>query len=325
MCRHLLTFAVALALLTPPSRLAAADSEPRLRFDPNSLEAMLPRIRDHVASDDWKKDGFSDKTLEAWLDKLIADLAKATEDKDLALPVRFADVKPAAGAARPQKALLFAKGGEDFNHVQNSIIFCDGNIKVPFAFNSVIVARGAVYVAHAQECVIISGSFVHVSHCDNGRRAAAAGEMMPRRSIILSRGMADISHATSCVLFAPLGIEVSHANGCLFINHAAPDARVIPGRQPNIRVIMPIPPLESIQLHPLGKQVDFLGVLDSDKGAVMRFDGKRYVTEQDAEIVDESGKPVEKLAGWKQAFVNSDVLVLSRGSFDTAIVSRRKR
>ncbi|MGI8979042.1 MAG: hypothetical protein ACR2FY_07440 [Pirellulaceae bacterium] len=290
---------------------------------------MLPRIRDYVANDDWKKEGFSDKALEAWLDKLIADLAKATEDKELALPVRFADGKPAAEGARPRNALLFTKGGEVHGHVQSSIIFCDGNIKVPFAFNSVIVARGVVYVAHAQECVIISGSFVHVSHCDTGRRAAAAGGAVggagPRRSIALSRGMTDLSHATTCVLFAPLGIEVGHAEGCAFINHAAPDARGIPGRQANVRVAMPIPPLETIQLHPLGKQVDFLGVLDSDKGAVIRFEGKRYVAEQDAEIVDEAGKPVEKLAGWRLAFVNSSVLVFGRGGIDTAIVSRQRR
>ena len=232
MLRHVVAFVTAVVLAVA-LRAAHAESEPGRQFDPNSLEAMLLRIHDHVASDDWHKEDFSDKTLEGWLNKLIVDLAKATEDKELALPVRFADVKPDAVGARPQKGLLFTKGGKDFNHVQSSIIFSDGNINVPFAFNSIIVARGAVYVAHAQECIIISGSFVHVSHCDNGRRAAAAGGMAPRRSIILSRGLADLSFASSCVLLAPLGIDVSHADGCSFINHAAPDARGILGRQAN--------------------------------------------------------------------------------------------
>jgi hypothetical protein len=325
MSRHLLAFASALLVFVASLSVAKGDAEPRHRPDPNSLEAMLSRIRDHVAKGDWQNDDFSDKTLEAWLDKLIADLAAATGDKELALPVRFADVKPAAAGDRPKKGLLFTKGG-DLNHVQNSIIFCDGDIKVSFAFNSVIVARGTVYTAHAHECVVISGSFVHVSHCDSGRRAAAAaGGVAPRRSIILSRGMADVSHANSCILYAPLGIEVGHADGCSFINRAAPDGRGIPGRAANVRVDMPIPPLEAIKLHAMGKQVDFLGVLDSDKGAVIRFDGKRYVLEPDAEIVDESGKQVEKLAGWKLAFVNSGVLVLRRGESDTAMITRGKR
>lgn len=304
-------------------RPAPAESEPGRQFDPNSLEAMLLRIHDHVASDDWRKEDFSDKTLETWLDKLIVELAKSTGDKDLALPVRFADVKPAAAVARPQKVLLFTKGG-NIGHVQDSVILCDGNLKVSFAFNSVIIARGPVEVAHARESVVISGSFVHVSHCDNGPRAAAAGGA-PRRSIILSRGMVDLGFANSCVLFAPLGIECSHASGCSFINQAAPAARGVPDSKANVRVVMAGPPLETMRQHPLGKQVEFVGVLDSDEGAVVRFDGKRYVVEKDAEILDESGKPVEKLAGWKLAFVNSSVLILGRGDFDTAIVSRRKR
>lgn len=306
--------------------LARAETEPGRQFDPNSLEAMLLRIHDHVASEDWRKDDFSDKTLEAWLDKLVGNLATGTGDKDLSLPVRFADVKPAGAAgaaARPQKVLLFTKGG-DVGHVQNSIILSDGSIKVSFAFNSIIIARGAVEVAHARESTIISGCFVHVSHCDNGGRAAAGG-MPPRRSIILSRGKADLSFANSCVLYAPLGIECSYASGCSYINHIAPESRGVPDSKPNVRAVMEVPPLEIIRQHPLGQQIEMVGVLDSGKGAVIRFDGKRYVVDKDADILDESGKPVEKLAGWKLDFVNSGVLVLSRGDFDTAIVSRKKQ
>ena len=60
----------------------------------DTLQAVLDRIHDHAAGDAWQKEGWKDDAIEAYLDKLVATIAAATENKDLKLPVRRADVKP---------------------------------------------------------------------------------------------------------------------------------------------------------------------------------------------------------------------------------------
>src|SRR5690242_7895544 len=66
------------------------------RKDPppgDTLQAVLDRIREHAASDNWKQPGWTDEKIEAWLDKLVGSVAKAGEVPDLKLPVRLTEVK----------------------------------------------------------------------------------------------------------------------------------------------------------------------------------------------------------------------------------------
>src|SRR5262245_20250454 len=57
----------------------------------DTLQSVLDRIRLHVASDDWKKDGFQDAAIEKWLDRVVGVIATAAGRPDLKLPVRLAD------------------------------------------------------------------------------------------------------------------------------------------------------------------------------------------------------------------------------------------
>ena len=73
---------------------------------PESITGPIPCKRfwigfiEHASNDNWKQPGFRDETIEKWLDNTVAMVAKAAEFPELKLPVRLADVKPAAAPGR---------------------------------------------------------------------------------------------------------------------------------------------------------------------------------------------------------------------------------
>jgi hypothetical protein len=52
------------------------------------------------------------------------------------------------------------------------------------------------------------------------------------------------------------------------------------------------------------------------KGIVFRWEGKCYVADVNAPIVDESGEPVASLKGWKLTLVGDGIAAFSDGSVD---------
>src|SRR5262245_64288179 len=80
------------AILALFSCTALADDPKLPPPQKDTLQAVLDRIRQHAAGDSWKQPGFKDDAIEAWLDKLLGSIAKATDVADLKLPVRLKDV-----------------------------------------------------------------------------------------------------------------------------------------------------------------------------------------------------------------------------------------
>jgi len=288
----------------------AADKERNPKPDPNALEMVLARIRGHAAKNDWQADGWSDATIETWLETTTAVLATASGQPNYKLPVKFADVR----AVDPKNIRLAIQGGGlivgsnvKITHANRHLILADGNADVSFADNCVIVARGVVSIAHCNNSLIVAGSAVEISHDGNGIRGAGAGSM------VLCRGWVDISHCQGTCVLAHEGITVSHARGATFFG---PEPKTS-SRDAACQVVkLPMGfPVEPRPEDPLEKKLEILGAV-KPKGIVFRFDGKRYTADLNQPIVDESGMIVAALTGWKVSFVGDELAVISNGQVD---------
>jgi hypothetical protein len=225
-------------------------------------------------------------------------------------------------AQQLSNALVVGSGNLDLPHATRSIILADGNARVSFANDCVIIARGAAYVAHGRGNVIIAGHFVHVSHDGQRqpvRNAAGQGFVrgangMPQMEVsaggvIVCGGVIDVSHANGTVLAAGKALRVSHANGCTFVNQPADAAisRQTDSREaaaPALRVVLPP--------HPLGERVR-MDWLTPQKGAVIRFQDRRYVADVGKPITDEAGQPVAALQGWTLSFCDQGYALFTDG------------
>src|SRR5436305_307443 len=58
------------------------------------LQTILDRIRVHAANQDWRKQGWKDEKIEAWLDALVADIAETAENPTLKTPMRLSATAP---------------------------------------------------------------------------------------------------------------------------------------------------------------------------------------------------------------------------------------
>src|SRR5262249_25228429 len=99
----------------------------------DTLKDVLDRMHEHAANDAWRQEGWADDPIERWLIKITAAIAKAADDPDLKLPIRFSDVKPVEPTAGRtfDKALLT---GKNINlrsaQLRNCIVLADGNVEV---------------------------------------------------------------------------------------------------------------------------------------------------------------------------------------------------
>jgi hypothetical protein len=266
MRRYLSKLVVAtwLSAATTPSTWA---EDPKTAPPANQLQGVLERIHQHVASGDGKKEGLQDDQIEAWLDKLVASIAKAANRPDLKVPVRLADVKPVELPERGinAEALFVGRDFEwrDLSTFRKSIVLADGNVKVDRLEDCVIIARGAVDVrSTAQNCVIVAGAFAKVSRDggDFGREAPG--------SLIVSRGWAEVQSANGSIVAAPEGATIGSSQNALFIN--ASFAGRDRGGSKTIKV--PDLPLEAMPAHPLSNLIKVQGVVHVD-GTDPRWSG----------------------------------------------------
>lgn len=323
-------------------RAAPADIDPPANDEnPADLEKLFARLREIMGGKDWQKEGFREVQIDAWLTGLIERVRRVTGDPQLFdLPVRFADVvaepqQDAAALPRPPGGgplpglvgkLIVSDSDVELAHATRCIVLVDGNARVSFANESVIVARGAVYVAHGRGNVIVAGHFIHVSHDGQSRPARnpagglarAPGGGMPLMevvlpgSILVSGSTIDVSHAHGSICVAGDAVRISHANGCYFI---VPPDSVQASHQNGCHEFLGTDVRPTIRRDPLADKVK-VEMLLPRKGAVFRFDGRRYVADLGAEIKDEAGKPVEALAGWKLSFCDADYALFTKKTED---------
>jgi hypothetical protein len=289
----------------------------------DTLQAVLDRIHDHAQNDQWRQGGWQDEKIEAWLDKLVAAVARGAEMPELKLPVRQADLQPADPVRlvmQPGSLVI----GKDFKRVlgaRHSLILADGNIELGIPRDSVIVARGAVNVTGARNCVIVSGTYVTSSH--DGEPGNGGG------SILVSRGWMDVQSAHGSVLVANEGLTTQRSEGALFVNRPIPDALDrFPRHNGSRSIKVPDLPLESLPAHPLAAKITLLGMIQGIvdplelrlpsrmqpiAGAVFRFADRRYVANLNEPIVDEAGNAVDELKDWQLTYATDRLAVFGKG------------
>ena len=59
-------------------------------------------------------------------------------------------------------------------------------------------------------------------------------------------------------------------------------------------------------------------------GAVLRFADRRYVADLDQPIVDEAGRAVEGLEGWKLNYAGDELAVFARGDAEAVVRLKEK-
>jgi hypothetical protein len=328
--RRLVQAAVCVQLVLMSAQAARADV-PRLPPPiENSLQEVLDHIRSHAATGAWQKEGWRDEKIEAWLDKLVAAIAKGADRPDLALPVRMADLKPADPNAIRASGLVVGTDVKAMG-MQNSVVLADGNIDATLPRNCVLVARGVVSISGARNCVIISGACVSGSH--DGEPGGTAGG-----SLIVSRGWIDLETAYGSILVGGLGTTASRSQEALFVNTEIPPARAGFDRHRGSKSVKITGlPLESMPLHPLGEKVKLLGVIQAQPkddplsrirltagGVVFRLDDRRYVADLGEAIVDEAGNPVEMLRDWKLAHASDRVAIFRSGDAEFVVRAESK-
>jgi hypothetical protein len=295
--------------------------EPPVQGD--TLQGVLDRIHDHAQNDQWRQGGWQDAKIEAWLDRLVAAVARGADLPELNLPVRQADLQPADPARlimQPGSLVI----GKDFKRIlgaRNSLILADGHIELGIPRDCVIVARGAVSVSGARNCVIVSGTYVTSSH--DGEPGNGGG------SILVSRGWMDVQSAHGSVLVAGEGLTTQRSEGALFVNRPIPDAFDRFPRHNGSRSIKVLDlPLEPLPVHPLAAKIKLLGMIQGTvdpleprlssrmqpvAGAVFRFADRRYVADLNEPIVDEAGEAVETLKDWELTYATDRLAVFGKG------------
>ncbi|HEX5104198.1 MAG TPA: hypothetical protein VFV87_10330 [Pirellulaceae bacterium] len=285
----------------------------------DTLQEVLDRIHHHAASDEWQKEGWKDTAIEAWLDKLIAAIAKGTDRPGFQLPVRLADVKPAELRFR-KNGLLIGKDVKALG-LENSVVLADGDIEATLPRNCVLVARGVVSISGARNCVIVSGCCVTGTH-DGEPRGADGG------SLLVSRGWIDLETAYGSTIVAGLGMSIGRSQEARFVNAEVPPMQAgFDWHRGSKSVKILDLPLESALLHLMSEKIRLVGVIQGPSGndpltrrrsaaasgVVFRLDDRRYVADLNEAIVDEVGLPVEALRGWTLSHATDRIAIFRNG------------
>ena len=308
------------ALVPDKDAAVQVEGDDRVIRHGTRFDEAIKAVRDAAKSGDWRKPAWKDPAIALMLEGLIDQTRQATGEKELKVPVDFADVKPLEGnqVQRITGALIVAAGDFSGASASKSIILVDGNAKIPFADHCVIIARGAVYVAHGSANTIVAGHYITVSHDGNIRPGDA-----PSRSLLFSGGVLDIAHAKRTICSAPDLVAISHANGVTFLN--SPNVKAGQGREvpnqsiDNAKLLSAPAPLANPLLGKL-KVTQVVKGNDAGRGtmAVLDHAGVEIVARPAAPIKDGAGKVLDGLDGWTLSFVADDFALFTNGTQDAA-------
>jgi hypothetical protein len=332
-----LIFTALALLVVEPAATRGEIPREALPYD-DTLQMVLDRIHEHAKDEAWRAPGWKDDKIEAWLDKLVAAIAKGTERPELKLPVRMADLEP-GDPVRPlmNSCRLVLRGSQTVLIARNSLILADGNLELMSPQDSIIVARGVVKTSGARNCVIVAGSYIGTEY--DGEPGGRGGG-----SLLVTRGMIDTRTAYGSTLIAGLGTNVERSEGAIFVNQPVPvELQPFQRHQEPRSVEIANLPLEPLPKVPLAEKLILLGTVVTPPpppqplaggrlplprptsrsgnftGAVFRFDKQRYVAEINEPIVDQAGQPVEALAGWELSFATDRVALFSREGSDALV------
>lgn len=309
------------------------------------LQAVLERIRMHAGNDAWKQGGFSDEVIEKWLEKLVGEIAKEAKLPELKVPVKQAELAPVdlnQRNAAPRGLIICKDLKPGMLLLRNSIVLADGKVSVESAHDCVIIARGAVTVKHSQGSVIVSGVHVSIPMLDGVPNDAKRG------SLLVSRGRVDVRSTYGSRIVSPAGFDADRSplnRDLVLINTPAKPvnpamAALFAGRgAPPVMVQIPGLPLDLLPEHGMSNKISLLGAVHAERqvqigfgapvirsradvvpvGAVIRYQGKRYVADLDQPIVDEAEEVVAGLRGWTLTFVDEKTAIFSSGEADAVV------
>lgn len=322
-----LTCSLILAASACCSIANAESGDPKAEAIP--FDALVARIRKAEESQDWRKAGWNDETIEASLHKLVASLKLATGKEFLKLPVEFKDVsadRDERFAAFEGGLLRVFKGSASVSHARKSIFLVDGSIQISHASDSIVIARGAVDIGHGNRNLIIAGNHAEIAHDGNdafrdGLRPDAVGVVAKHGSIIVCGGSVEISHAQGTVCDAPSHLRISHATQVSFLN--SPNRAISHEHESthckatSLPIVIPAPRALPAEIF---KITQIVAADDRAKRLVtIERNGIEYVLRPGAKLVDETGKPVPKWEDWSVGFITRHAVLFTDGKRDVSV------
>ena len=336
------------AIIAVSSSAALADDPKLPPPQKDMLQAVLDRIRQHAAGEAWKQPGFKDDAIEAWLDKLLGSIAKATDIADLKLPVRFKDLgnAPPNRRSQLQGALVIGKDIDLRNFsIVDSIILADGTAVLGSIQNSVVVARQLIVInSYSTNCVFATGIGFRGGEYDGDGQAAG--------SVVVSRGWADLGgQARGTIVAAHEGVAAGEISNVTFVNAPVPPPGALRGRggfgvgalaaprdngSKSVRV--PDLPLETMPIHPQAAKFKVLGILHTmvkpppgaliarrelpgvkPTGIVLQHEGRRYIVDLNQPLLDEAGAPVAGFSDYRLVEINGQFALFSKPDVDLVL------
>jgi hypothetical protein len=254
-----------------------------------------------------QKEGWDKGMLERQLDALVRILAEESGNKELKLPVTFAELGKAqgAGVGIPGRGTLIKEKRSKIPHVDKSIVLCDSIADVSFARNSIIIAPVGVCTSHCENCLIITGRLAVANNATN--------------SVLLCNSRVETSFARGSILAGPEEVTVSHAESTVFVNSKPPMPRFA-GEDPRMTnkavEVNGIKFGEKAPQDPLdGKLILTLATQQDQALALFKLpDGSgEYVARYEQEIKTPQGQPIESLQGWKLIYAGNRLAVFANG------------
>jgi len=304
---------------------AQADAPPHAG-PASEFEKMVARIRAAAATDEWKKAGWKDESIEAACHQIVSSSKTITGDQSLSLPLEFKEIGSpmAAGGPRlPAHRLHVSNKNADVDFAAKSIFLIDGSISIAHASDCIVIARGVVDISHANHCLVVAGHHINLGFDGHGGFAFnnGNGQTPAACSILLSGGSIAIAHAEGTVCCAPGHVEFSHANKvrfissghreishqqqCQFFDQAArplviPAPRPVPAELFSVRQVV-APDDKTRQLVSVERK------------------GMEYGLRPGHKIVDEKGEPIPPWTDWKVGFISENFVLFTDGQDDVSV------
>ncbi len=291
-----------------PTPIPAAQSTP--------FEIMLKEIRSAKLSGDWKEPGWQYQTIEAELDRVIAQIRLIKGDDLVALPVRFKDVSPGGHMGKNGVKELYVGAEDELRSMKKSIILAHGSVSITSAEDCVIIARGGVKIGMGGRNVIIAGQCVHVEHDGS----------LGKGSLILSNDWLGVSTSIDGGIYSSPEMDLGSVGATTIINPRK--IAIKSKRRPVVATdgdlyLFPPPsnPLEKLLTI---NSIEFKGHWTQDRATFTDSDGKRFDIEIGGYFADK-GRPRPGLAGWGVNMITSEFVIVSNGTQDVCFPKSRSR
>ncbi len=280
----------------------------RLARNAVRLEDLLDPVKGPQA------ERFDSADFEARLERLMSVLVDATDNKKLALPIRFQQLNGRLINESQASGVLVTGECPSISFADKSIILADAAVHLSHADSCIIVARYAVEISSSRNCLIIAGHSIQ-SSTDQGSVLLCGGKIdctVPRDSV-LGGGEIKITSSQRAVTTI----------NCAVPNNPFPRADQDKSR----RVDTPGLVLEMKQSpNALADKITVTYCLNVSRPRENGFvlfkraaGGGEYVARVGQELKAPDGTEIAELKGWRLRYAGRQMAVFSDGKQDSCL------